>query len=48
VSEEINKQNESVTDTLRSENDLPPPESAEDAFYCLPIIGQIEAVAALK
>ena len=47
VSEEINKQNESVTDTLRSENDLPPPESAEDAFYCLPIIGQIEGHYAL-
>ena len=47
MSEEINKQNESVTDTLRSENDLPPPESAEDAFYCLPIIGQIEGHYAL-
>ncbi|MBR7162144.1 MAG: ATP-dependent Clp protease proteolytic subunit, partial [Clostridia bacterium] len=47
VSEEINKQNESVGDTLRSENDLPTPESAEDAFYCLPIIGQIEGHYAL-
>ena len=47
MSEEINKQNESVSDTLRSENDLPAPESAEDAFYCLPIIGQIEGHYAL-
>lgn len=47
VSQEIKKQNEFSTDALHSENDLTNPKSTEDAFYCLPIIGQIEGHYAL-
>jgi ATP-dependent protease ClpP protease subunit len=47
VSQEIKKQNEFSTDALHSENDLTNLKSTEDAFYCLPIIGQIEGHYAL-
>lgn len=47
MSQEIKKQNEFSTDALHSENDLTNPKSTEDAFYCLPIIGQIEGHYAL-
>ncbi len=47
MSEETKKDNESIATTLNTGNDLPPPENAEDAFYCLPIIGQIEGHYAL-
>ena len=47
VSEETNTKNEENTTTMDGSSVLLMPENPEDAFYCLPIIGQIEGHYAL-
>ena len=47
MSEEINTKSETNAVTVESSGVLQMPENPEDAFYCLPIIGQIEGHYAL-
>ncbi len=47
MSEETNTKNEKNTTTMDSSGVLLMPENPDDAFYCLPIIGQIEGHYAL-